>query len=549
MAHDVREPWWVQGRFLLFAGIVLFGVFLRFYLLHELPPGLYPDEAMNGLDAIRALDRADFRVFYPDNNGREGLYVNIVALAFQMFHASAYVLRAVSALLGTLTIAAVGFLGFEVGARLKELLGRHAPSAIMLFSAALIAVSSWHVHFSRIGFRAVLLPLLSTLALAYLLRMLRHRRLSDAAFSGFALGLSLSTYIASRILPLVMAIPAAFDLVRRRADRMTRRLWAMLIAGAVLAVFPLAGYFVAHPADFLGRAGSVSIFAVDNPFQAFLISAGKTLLMFHVLGDVNWRHGAAGVPVLDILTGLLLITGLAVMMLKAKKNPTLWLLLIWFGAMLLPAAATFEGLPHALRAFGAIVPAIMLAAVGGVWLWRVVKKRIPDVLRFGLLSFVFILLALMNFHRTFYAWGGATAELNAAFRTDLVLLSNLLNDRLVQHNTPSEKGTVSDTILDYVIVNEGGVLLDPAILPAPTEASEVKTGGIAMPAATIKFLTLDDPRIRYLRPDQLSKIEPVFSETLIMTTKTPDTELDGALRAAFPSIEREDHDGFVVYRL
>src|SRR3989338_6337276 len=44
------------------------------------PPGLYPDEAMDGNNALSALHTGDFKVFYPPNNGVEGLYANIEAM-------------------------------------------------------------------------------------------------------------------------------------------------------------------------------------------------------------------------------------------------------------------------------------------------------------------------------------------------------------------------------------------------------------------------------------------------------------------------------------
>ncbi len=56
------------------------GFFLRVYSLETVPPGLQYDEAHNGLDGLKAWQEGDFKVFYPQNNGREGLYINLVAL-------------------------------------------------------------------------------------------------------------------------------------------------------------------------------------------------------------------------------------------------------------------------------------------------------------------------------------------------------------------------------------------------------------------------------------------------------------------------------------
>src|SRR5947208_17015859 len=74
--------------------------FFRFYRLHTLPLGLYHDEAMNGNDAVMALRSGSFSVFYPANNGREGLFINLQALSISLFGATPWALRAVSAAMG-----------------------------------------------------------------------------------------------------------------------------------------------------------------------------------------------------------------------------------------------------------------------------------------------------------------------------------------------------------------------------------------------------------------------------------------------------------------
>lgn len=42
--------------------------FFRLWGLETIPPGLYPDEAINGNQAISEAGK----IFYPENNGREG---------------------------------------------------------------------------------------------------------------------------------------------------------------------------------------------------------------------------------------------------------------------------------------------------------------------------------------------------------------------------------------------------------------------------------------------------------------------------------------------
>ena len=541
---------WFKHRWTVLLIIILLGGFFRFYLLSDIPPGLYPDEAMNGLDALHAVESGDFQVFYSDNNGREGLYMNLVALMIQIFGVSAWVIRATSAAAGTLSLLAMAFFAYEFGLaffsdRNKKDRDRLAV-LLMLAATLLLALSVWHVHFSRIGFRAVLLPLFSAAGFGFLLRGFRLGRRIDFALSGSMFALSFSTYIASRILPVVFALPFLFSGFVRQDGRLrfvggsewVRRI-GIFSAALLLVALPLIGYFAANPADFTGRAGDVSVFSAENPLTALLISSGKTLAMFHLFGDFNWRHGVAGRPVLDPLTGALLLIGFALIVRRLVSSRMAWLVFVWFGAMLLPAAATAEGLPHALRAYGATVPALLLASLGAVWLWDRYRQTIPQVLRAGTLSFLAVLILLFNFHQYFFAWAGST-ELDGAFRGDLTRISEYLNERTALHDQELQQAEDEARIeelsgaIDYVIVNE---------------PYNVPLRGIPMPVATIRYLTSDHPGIAYLTGDDVSAITPIFGRTIIVTTEPPDQDLEASIQAAFPAAAREDRNGYTVYRL
>src|SRR5580704_4920266 len=73
-ARSIPRAWRVgPGHALLFAAVLAVGVALRFYRITELPAALYPDEAFYGTDTLRSMASGVWRVFYPLNNGHEGL--------------------------------------------------------------------------------------------------------------------------------------------------------------------------------------------------------------------------------------------------------------------------------------------------------------------------------------------------------------------------------------------------------------------------------------------------------------------------------------------
>ena len=128
-------------------------VFLRFYNLGNWPPGLYRDEAFNGLDALRVLD-GEPALFFIANNGREPLYITLTALSVALFGRTVLAVRLAAAVVGSLTTWLVyklgrSWFGWRVG----------------LLAAWLWAITLWPVHLSRLGLRTILLP--AALALAF----------------------------------------------------------------------------------------------------------------------------------------------------------------------------------------------------------------------------------------------------------------------------------------------------------------------------------------------------------------------------------------------
>src|SRR3989344_5603069 len=94
--------------------IIIVAAVFRLQSITSIPPGLYPDEAMNGNNAIQALETGNFKVFYPENNGREGLFINLQAISLKIFGNEPWALRIVSAIFGTLTILGIYLLTKEL---------------------------------------------------------------------------------------------------------------------------------------------------------------------------------------------------------------------------------------------------------------------------------------------------------------------------------------------------------------------------------------------------------------------------------------------------
>ena len=50
-----------------------------------MPHGIHPDEVMNGSNALEVIETGRPRIFYPENNGREGLFINAQTISIALF--------------------------------------------------------------------------------------------------------------------------------------------------------------------------------------------------------------------------------------------------------------------------------------------------------------------------------------------------------------------------------------------------------------------------------------------------------------------------------
>lgn len=350
---------------------------MRLDCLPTIPPGLYPDEATNGNDAIQAWESGNFRLFYPNNSGREGLFINLQSITTHCFGNTAFALRLVSAIIGIFTVLGTYFLT-------RAMFKNWHLAAIAAF---LIATGFWHVNFSRIGFRAILGPLMAVWGFYFLFRGTESHRFRHWALAGLFFGLGFHTYIAFRAMPIAILAVVTFYWINLRAENQEKyrhlrgqvlRHVATMFAVMLLVIAPLAVYFANHPDDFLGHTARRSVFNEEHPLAEIANNTLLELGMFVVQGDQNWRHNLPTSPVLFWPVGILFALGLVYDLWLFARS--CWvngappmpqaLLLAWFCIGLLPAIVSNEGMPHALRSL-LVAPAVyIIAAQALYWPYR-----------------------------------------------------------------------------------------------------------------------------------------------------------------------------------
>lgn len=277
------EERWLAGQtgWILLAIIVAVGGFLRLDRIDTLPIGLNNDEAINAIEAKEIVAGKPFRTVTERGLNRETMFHRLAALSYEhpgvvlnllrampgafglepkfindRLQDEVLPLRAVSIVVGTITLALLGFVG-------SAWFGKR----VGLLAAFFLAVSPWHLLYCRVGLRTILAPPFALLAAWLFLRVWRSGKWADGILWGVAVGLGFWTYTSFRVLPIAVALFVGLALLggRRRAPAPAKRRAAAeaspgptgvdrrpLWAGAGLAAIMLLGIIAFSGLGFAG---------------------------------------------------------------------------------------------------------------------------------------------------------------------------------------------------------------------------------------------------------------------------------------------------------
>jgi len=375
-----------RAELLLLAAITALAACLRLYRLDALPPGDGHDVAQYGVDALQILAGAR-PVFLESNFGREPLFSYLVALVYRFTGPGMYGIHLTSALIGMATVPAVWLAARELFAGAR----RGTMAWLPLLAAFLSAVSYWHLNWSRVGLRVILVPLLAALIVFALWRgfaSLRPDRLRQPVSSwtwfvlgGALLGLSLYTYQAARLLPALVVVAFVLRAIKRRRWSRDDTAAALLVAVAALVVFaPLGVYAAQHPGALSVRIQQATVLQPDLPLAQQIgelaRQATTALLTYSLRGDTDPQFTIPGRPSLNPFLSLGLLAGIVAALWRFRHSPYLfllaWLLLLTAPAMVADQAAT------AKRYLGAFPAVMMLVSVGLLWPFEWLERKTTD---------------------------------------------------------------------------------------------------------------------------------------------------------------------------
>lgn len=410
-------------KLVLLVAITLLAAFFRLHRIDQLPPGDRYDPAFYGIDALRVL-RGERPIFFYDYVGQhrvEPLFSYLVALCFLLVGPSTLGIHLAAALVGIVTVPAVYLVAETIFASEEAPLRRWSG----LLAALMMALSYWHLNWSRYGVRAILVPLFAALTFYFLWRGLRERRRWPFLACGVVLGASAYTYQAARLLPVLIVV--AFAAFAWHRGRMTQRDWTdlVIVAGVALLVFaPLGVYFANHPDAFSARVGEVLVVDDGEDLESGARSLWEQIraagLSYVVGSDYAPFRTLPGRPSLNPLFSGLFLLGIGLSVARIRR-PVYLLLLTWLLVMTVPAMLAGGG-SEAKRAIGALPSVAMLIAVAAVAPWHGIRRSSwgPTLRRAAQAAWVLALIGVFAYsgwatYRDYFVRWGSNPDLFTHF--------------------------------------------------------------------------------------------------------------------------------------
>ena len=404
--------------------IIVLSAFLRIWNLNKIPPGLTPDEAALGYNAYSILKtgRDEYGKFLPVifksfGDYKPGFYVYLTAPFVAVFGLNEWSVRLPSALSGVFSVFLLYLILYKLTNK-KEL---------GIWSAFLLAISPWHIQFSRGAWEVNVALTLTLLGIYYFLQSLtqiKYLKISVIAFAATLLtyqGAKLSTAIVvlclcvafykeiieiiktdkidvvkSLILGLLISTPIIFSIFTGAAGR--------------LEVFSVFSY--PRPRDYLQnfldegseKYGTLSYYLFHSETLNFTRGVmgrwfnhfSGRFLFFE--GDwANPRHTPPNHGTLLLFDLLLLPLGVMGLIRTNYKNIGKFILL-WLLLAPLPAAMSRDAV-QAVRSYNMLVPFVIISAFGIVYLIEFVNTIKHPIFKIPLM---FVVIAIFSASFLYY---------------------------------------------------------------------------------------------------------------------------------------------------
>lgn len=409
------------------SGIIVFLIlilatasYLRFRDLGSNPPAVFRDEAEKGYSAWSLAKTGGYLYFEGQGGMMElrfqkfplfinvfGVYTSAIyqysAIPFVgLFGLNEWTLRLPAALAGVLTVFLVFLLVF--------IRGKDPFPA--LFVSFFLAVSPWHILFSRWALQGIFVPLLITSALILFFLGLEKKSWLLIP-SAFFFALAFYSYEVARLFAPLLLIPLV---VIYRHPLWEKRKWTIPAMSLFLFIsIPIFLYYITG--DRAARFSRLSIFNQGHGILHIIFIFLSNYLKHYspnflfLYGDGELRHSFPGMGMMYLFEAPLLLYGL--WLLVQKRAPFHLFLVAWFFIFPIPASLTGEGIPHGLRSIVALPMPQIICGIAVAALYRKMfdfsrgapfRKRIMTIVLMFLISLIMLINVFQMAKNLFYKY-------------------------------------------------------------------------------------------------------------------------------------------------
>lgn len=440
----------------------IFGLslFLRFYKLGSVPPGLNQDESAIGYNAYSILEtgRDEHYVRFPlyfksFGDYKLPLYIYLAAVSIKIWGLTEYAVRFPSALLGSVSVIILYLLVYRISENKK----------IAFLSAIFLAINPWHLHFSRAAFEvnvALFFVLFSTWML--LKAANSKHKLEYLVLSVIGSALSLYSYNVTRLLsPLLFAL---FVLYYR--DKFNNIPKSNVLIISAFTLFFLSPFFASFftPSGIVSARGalitSADVAAKNLEFRSYVVQlpdvierlffnkwitlawyyfnnliASLSTNFFFLTGSAHGNQGIGNIGMFYLFQFPLCIFGIIDVLLKRKDR--FFLFVIWAVASIMVMSLSKE-VPHATRGYFLSIPVLVFSAIGFIQVVDFVRKfrRPVKIIAFSLGAWLIIFNISYYFFSYYYrfpilyakAWRTGDKDLSLFLKNNEYKYSKIIFD-------------------------------------------------------------------------------------------------------------------------
>ena len=419
--------------------ILILSAFLRLWKISEVPVSLFGDELDVGYQAYSILKtgRDYYGNFMPIHfhslaEWRTPLYLYSAVPTVAIFGITPVGVRVPAVIFGVLGVFGIYLLVREILSYNSEPVTKH-PRA--LFAALLLAISPWHIQYSRAGFEVTMLLFFLLFGLYFFFRSLKEEKFLwvSVAFLILTPWIYSTAKLFTPLLFLFLFFMWRKEILSMKKSTLIKGVVVGLVVGIPIVFSTLfgggtqrAGYIsvftdptiepevgTARLQDSLMRGGksfgvtpnifdrgfhNKLTFWAENISNNYLQAFSADFLFFR--GDPNLRHSIKGMGQFYKLEFVALILGFLFFVSKNVDKKIRYFVVFWLLVGVLPSAITRDGGNHATRLILILPPLIFLMAYGLVETAKRLTNRGRVV--FGVCYFFLLILSFIFYQHNYW---------------------------------------------------------------------------------------------------------------------------------------------------